>query len=79
MLPREVSRRAFERFSEEYRRTTFEGILNGLSALEPVVTSPEFVSACLEASNIQTADIAPWLRYTQALISHIKDALRPPV
>lgn len=77
MLPREVARKANEKFSEEYRRTTYEGVLNGLSAIEPIVTSPEFVGACLEAANIQTADISPWLRFTQSLISHLKDALRP--
>jgi|GEM_PF-4113300 len=77
MLPRDIARRTFEKFSEEYRRSTYEGILNGLAAIEPVVTGPEFVSACLEAANVQTADIAPWVRFTQSLISHLKDALRP--
>jgi hypothetical protein len=78
MLPRDIARRVVDKFSEEYRRTTYEGILNGLSAIEPVVTGPEFVQACLEASNIQTADIAPWLRFAQSFVSHLKDALRQP-
>lgn len=72
MLRSEISQAIAERLTQEVQR----GILNGLSNAEPILTGPEFVRACLEKANIQTADIEPWVRFAQALVSHLEDAIR---